>query len=352
MPSQSNSGCGCRASAADLGSSKCRIVAESLGLSQSLASTVSSGGFSPCPQPEGGNGGCASRRLPVSDIRPLPSRSPNQTGRGDHGGLDLQGPGPQAGARPAGDAGPEPPAPGAAAAGAEPRAPALAAVALPPGVPRLARRGGRPGPVAAGAGPGRQRRGPRLADAGPPLPAPGPRGRALPAGPVLCAETDRTQPHQQPLRPRNPNASVSLVLRVPPREPCLYFAEGLRKWMVQHGGDGWVVEKNMKAVPGAPSQTCFVTSFSWCRKKQVVDLEEKGLWPELLDSGGVEIAVSDWWGARHDSGCKYRLLVKLLDAHQNVLDKFSAVPDPIEQWNNNIYLQYLSLNEELIDWPE
>ncbi|XP_026633863.1 F-box only protein 27 isoform X1 [Microtus ochrogaster] len=119
--------------------------------------------------------------------------------------------------------------------------------------------------------------------------------------------------------------------------PC--GQEGLRKWMVQHGGDGWVVEKNMKPVPGAPSQTCFVTSFSWCRKKQVVDLEEKGLWPELLDSGGVEIAISDWWGARHDSGCRYRLLVKLLDAHQNVLDKFSAVPDPIEQWNNNIYLQ-------------
>ncbi|XP_028715084.1 F-box only protein 27 isoform X1 [Peromyscus leucopus] len=119
--------------------------------------------------------------------------------------------------------------------------------------------------------------------------------------------------------------------------PC--GQEGLRKWMVQHGGDGWVVEKNMRPVPGAPSQTCFVTSFSWCCKKQVVDLQEKGLWPELLDSGGVEIAVSDWWGARHDSGCRYRLLVQLLDAHQNVLDKFSAVPDPIEQWNDNIYLQ-------------
>ncbi|KAL6091415.1 hypothetical protein STEG23_028397 [Scotinomys teguina] len=119
--------------------------------------------------------------------------------------------------------------------------------------------------------------------------------------------------------------------------PC--GQQGLRKWMVQHGGDGWVVEKNMKPVPGAPSQTCFVTSFSWCRKKQVVDLEEKGLWPELLDSGGVEIAISDWWGARHDSGCRYRLLVQLLDAHQNVLDKFSAVPDPIEQWNNHVYLQ-------------
>ncbi|GAB1291818.1 F-box only protein 27 [Apodemus speciosus] len=155
--------------------------------------------------------------------------------------------------------------------------------------------------------------------------------------------------------------------------PC--GQEGLRKWMVRHGGDGWVVEKNRKPVPGAPSQTCFVTSFSWCRKKQVVDLVEKGLWPELLDSGGVEIAVSDWpdwprthrdplasaatpsntssfreWGARHDSGCKYRLFVTLLDAHQNVIDKFSAVPDPIEQWNNDTYVQCLSLNEELIDW--
>ncbi|XP_050625195.1 F-box only protein 27 isoform X2 [Macaca thibetana thibetana] len=120
------------------------------------------------------------------------------------------------------------------------------------------------------------------------------------------------------------------------RNPC--GQEGLRKWMVQHGGDGWVVEENRTTVPGAPSQTCFVTSFSWCRKKQVLDLEEEGLWPELLDSGRIEICVSDWWGARHDSGCMYRLLVQLLDANQTVLDKFSAVPDPIPQWNNNACL--------------
>ncbi|XP_030890465.1 F-box only protein 27 [Leptonychotes weddellii] len=115
--------------------------------------------------------------------------------------------------------------------------------------------------------------------------------------------------------------------------------EGLRKWMVQHGGDGWVVEANRSTVPGAPSQTCFVSSFSWCRKKQVLDLEEEGLWPELLDSGKIEICVSDWWGARHDSGCMYRLLVQLLDANQTVLDKFSAMPVPIQQWNNNVCFQ-------------
>ncbi|XP_077838842.1 F-box only protein 27 isoform X3 [Macaca mulatta] len=129
------------------------------------------------------------------------------------------------------------------------------------------------------------------------------------------------------------------------RNPC--GQEGLRKWMVQHGGDGWVVEENRTTVPGAPSQTCFVTSFSWCRKKQVLDLEEEGLWPELLDSGRIEICVSDWWGARHDSGCMYRLLVQLLDANQTVLDKFSAVPDPIPQWNNNACLHSFVLLPKL-----
>ncbi|XP_032181052.1 F-box only protein 27 isoform X4 [Mustela erminea] len=92
------------------------------------------------------------------------------------------------------------------------------------------------------------------------------------------------------------------------RNPC--GQEGLRKWMVQHGGDGWVVEVNRSTVPGAPSQTCFVSSFRW--------------------------------GARHDSGCMYRLLVQLLDANQTVLDKFSAMPVPIQQWNNNVCFQFSS----------
>ncbi|XP_045019404.1 F-box only protein 17 isoform X3 [Bubalus bubalis] len=38
-------------------------------------------------------------------------------------------------------------------------------------------------------------------------------------------------------------------------------AEGFRGWEVEHGGNGWAVEKNLIMMPGAPSQTCFVTSF-------------------------------------------------------------------------------------------
>ncbi|XP_016791369.2 F-box only protein 17 isoform X4 [Pan troglodytes] len=37
--------------------------------------------------------------------------------------------------------------------------------------------------------------------------------------------------------------------------------QGFRGWEVEHGGNGWAIEKNLTPVPGAPSQTCFVTSF-------------------------------------------------------------------------------------------
>lgn len=74
----------------------------------------------------------------------------------------------------------------------------------------------------------------------------------------------------------------------------LYPTEGFRGWEVEHGGNGWAVEKNLTVVPGAPSQTCFVTSFEWCFKRQLLDLVMEGMWQELLDSAQIEICVADW----------------------------------------------------------
>ncbi|XP_010631176.1 F-box only protein 17, partial [Fukomys damarensis] len=108
--------------------------------------------------------------------------------------------------------------------------------------------------------------------------------------------------------------------------------QGFRGWEVEHGGNGWSVEKNITLVPGAPSQTCFVTSFEWCFKRQLVDLVTEGLWQELLDSAQLEICVADWWGARENCGCVYRLRVRLLDAYENEVVKFSASPNPVLQW--------------------
>ncbi|XP_055002326.1 F-box only protein 27 isoform X1 [Sorex araneus] len=151
-----------------------------------------------------------------------------------------------------------------------------------------------------------------------------PRARA--AGPALLGRFCELRPLGRNLI-RNPCGQGPLSPFYPP--------EGFRKWMVRHDGNGWVVEQNRTSIPGAPSQTCFVSSYRWCHKKQVLDLEEEGLWPELLDSGKIEICVSDWWGGRHDCGCKYRLVVQLLDSNFTVLKEFSATPEPIPQWNND-----------------
>ncbi|XP_028920642.1 F-box only protein 27 [Ornithorhynchus anatinus] len=122
------------------------------------------------------------------------------------------------------------------------------------------------------------------------------------------------------------------------RNPC--GAEGLRGWEVTHGGDGWTVEENRQPVEGAEAQTCFVSSFNWCQKRQVVDLLREGLWAELLDDPRAEIHVSDWWGAREDCGCEYALTVQLLAANrQSELARFGVQPDPIPQWNDNAYRQ-------------
>nr|XP_048295824.1 F-box only protein 17 [Myodes glareolus] len=114
--------------------------------------------------------------------------------------------------------------------------------------------------------------------------------------------------------------------------------EGFRGWEAEHKGNSWAMEKNLTAVPGPPSQTCFMTFFSecslmpWCFKRQLVDLVMEGVWQELLDSAQIEIGIADWWGTRENCGCIYRLQVRLLDEYENEVVKFSASPSPVHQW--------------------
>ena len=61
------------------------------------------------------------------------------------------------------------------------------------------------------------------------------------------------------------------------------------------------------------------------------DLEEEGLWPELLDSGKPEIFVSDWWTDQQYTDSLYGLTVQPLDANQAVLHHYSPWSFPIQQ---------------------
>ncbi|KAK2119391.1 hypothetical protein P7K49_000777 [Saguinus oedipus] len=97
----------------------------------------------------------------------------------------------------------------------------------------LARPGGRPGPVAAILARDHSTTG-RAAAAHPQLPVSGLQRQALPAGLLLSAETHGTQPYSQPLWPRRPP---------------------------KVDGAAWLGRQT--TVLGAPSQTCFMTSFRY-----------------------------------------------------------------------------------------
>ncbi|XP_021095328.1 F-box only protein 17 isoform X2 [Heterocephalus glaber] len=154
-------------------------------------------------------------------------------------------------------------------------------------------------------------------------------------GRALYALAQRCPPNSEDEEELPLCALARFSLRAPLRRNLIFNScgeQGFRGWEVEHGGNGWAVEKNITLVPGAPSQTCFVTSFEWCFKRQLVDLVTEGLWQELLDSAQLEICVADWWGARENCGCIYRLRVRLLDVYENEVVKFSASPNPVLQW--------------------
>ncbi|XP_065277162.1 F-box only protein 17-like [Emys orbicularis] len=120
------------------------------------------------------------------------------------------------------------------------------------------------------------------------------------------------------------------------RNPC--GQDQFSHWQVEHGGHGWKVEENRCPVEGAPAQTCFVSSYHWCVKSQLVDLLKEGLWEELLDTYQPEIYISDWWGTR--CGCEYSICVKLLAANRStVIAEFQASPDGLQQSNDSQYHQ-------------
>ncbi|XP_008588144.1 PREDICTED: F-box only protein 2 [Galeopterus variegatus] len=123
------------------------------------------------------------------------------------------------------------------------------------------------------------------------------------------------------------------------RNPC--GQEDLEGWCdVEHGGDGWRVEE----LPGdcgaefthdESVKKFFASSFEWCRKAQVIDLQAEGYWEELLDTTQPAIVVKDWYSGRSDAGCLYELTVKLLSEHEDVLAEFNTGQVAVPQDNDD-----------------
>ncbi|XP_074074561.1 F-box only protein 6-like [Macrotis lagotis] len=120
------------------------------------------------------------------------------------------------------------------------------------------------------------------------------------------------------------------------RNPCA--EEGFKLWKIdKNKGHKWKVEdiprEHGTEFPDPKVKKCFVTSYGTCLKSQLVDLKAEGYWEELMDTVKPDIVIKDWFAARNDCGCTYRICVKLLSDNHEVLAEFKPAPVYIEQWS-------------------
>ncbi|KAM4014707.1 F-box only protein 44 isoform 1-T2 [Anomaloglossus baeobatrachus] len=121
-------------------------------------------------------------------------------------------------------------------------------------------------------------------------------------------------------------------------------AENFKHWHKdQDGGDEWKVEKlpgaHGRPFPDDKVKKYFVTSYGLCLKSQTIDLKKEGYYAEFMDVVRPNIIVKDWYAARHDCGCQYQLLVRLLSQDKTVMEEFQPEPVNIEQWSNAEWAQ-------------
>ncbi|XP_057554202.1 F-box only protein 27-like [Hippopotamus amphibius kiboko] len=117
--------------------------------------------------------------------------------------------------------------------------------------------------------------------------------------------------------------------------------EGSWNSPMQSGGVGRGEEQNLADRPGAISQTSLRYSYRCCYKGEMLNLEKEGLWPELLDSGKIDICVSACWKELQDSDHTYHLVIGLLDANHDVLHRFFHEGFPIQRRRNRVSFKEL-----------
>ncbi|KAK6641688.1 hypothetical protein RUM44_013403 [Polyplax serrata] len=115
--------------------------------------------------------------------------------------------------------------------------------------------------------------------------------------------------------------------------------EKLKYWdILSSGGDGWGVEKpplgcdnlseNCETVNVSSDiithNSCFVTSYYSCTKKQLIDLRKEGIYPEVIDKLQPRITISDWCSGRFDCGAIYDLKVTLLNENLETVADFEV----------------------------
>ena len=111
--------------------------------------------------------------------------------------------------------------------------------------------------------------------------------------------------------------------------PWTITENGGNKWKVEDGCIGNEEEQLIKENGG--SQSNYVTSYGNCSRRQIVDLVDAGVDPEILDKLQPTIEASEWYAARWDCGSTYWVHVSLLDDQKKKITDHSY-SDTTAQW--------------------
>ncbi|XP_031650272.1 F-box only protein 6 isoform X4 [Oncorhynchus kisutch] len=117
--------------------------------------------------------------------------------------------------------------------------------------------------------------------------------------------------------------------------------------IMENGGDKWKIESvDEVPLPDNTVQKYFATSYSTCRKSQLIDLEKEGYRPSFMDDFQPNIIISDWYAPRWDCGSEYEICVELLNRKKKPIKKFSPDTVVFQQWNdqkwNQLHLECFS----------
>ncbi|XP_029911011.1 F-box only protein 6-like isoform X2 [Myripristis murdjan] len=112
-------------------------------------------------------------------------------------------------------------------------------------------------------------------------------------------------------------------------------AEKFNGWQIlENGGDQWQIEDPMVPHPNETVQKVFVTSYSMCKKSQLIDLEKEGYNPLFMDEFQPDIKISDWYAPRWDCGSQYEISVQLLNHRKRPIQTFAPDRVYFDQWND------------------
>ncbi|XP_075046317.1 F-box only protein 44 [Mixophyes fleayi] len=130
---------------------------------------------------------------------------------------------------------------------------------------------------------------------------------------------------------------LNLMKRNLLKNPCA--EDGFEFWdKIEDRGDKWKVERlpgeHGKPLLDEKVKNYFVTSYGLCMKSQIIDLKAEGYYEEWMDVMQPAIVIKDWYAARHDCGCKYKLVVQLLSKDNIVIQEFQPEPIVIPQWSD------------------